>query len=75
MVLQVIAPIMGYVRNYHAWQVFDHTDGATWGDPDSSAIDMMHLMFNGFKVMPGKDTKLAEVIQVLPASAALSDTA
>ncbi|KAK9802771.1 hypothetical protein WJX73_000857 [Symbiochloris irregularis] len=60
---KVLGPLMGWVRNYHSWQMFDHTDAATWGDPESSAIDMMHSTLNGYKCMPGKETKLAEVIQ------------
>lgn len=63
--MQVIAPLMGWVRNYHSCQMYDHTDAATFGDAESGAIDMMHLHLNGFKVLPGKDTLLAKLIQVL----------
>ena len=63
-VSQVIAPTMGWVRNYHAWQMYDHTDGATFGAVESSAIDMMHICMNGYKTLPGEGTKLAEILQV-----------
>lgn len=56
---------MGWVRNYHGYQFFDRSDGATWGPEDSYAIDMMHMHVNGFDYMDDKKTRLAEVLQVL----------
>ena len=42
--LQVLLPLMGWVRNYHAWLFFDMTDGAIFGPgEDCQAIDMMHV--------------------------------
>ena len=64
-VVQVLAPLMGWVRNYHGYQFFDRSDGATWGPEDSYAIDMMHMHVNGFDYMDDKKTRLAEVLQVL----------
>ena len=64
-VVQVLAPLMGWVRNYHGYQFFDRSDGATWGPEDSNAIDMMHMHVNGFDYMDDKKTRLAEVLQVL----------
>ena len=45
---QVLAPLMGWVRNYHAYMFFDRRDGAAWGPKDSNAIDCMHMCLNGF---------------------------
>ena len=61
---QVIAPLMGWVRNYHAWQMYNHTDGATFGAVESHAIDMMHIDMNGYQTLPGEGTKLAEILQM-----------
>lgn len=61
---QVIAPVMGWVRNYHGYQFFDRTDGAAWGPEDSNAIDMMHMAMNGFDFLDDRKTRLAEVLQV-----------
>lgn len=68
-VTQVIAPLMGWVRNYHSYQFFDRTDGAAWGPEDSNAIDMMHLAMNGFDFLDDRKTRLAEVLQVHSSSA------
>ncbi|KAK9813589.1 hypothetical protein WJX73_008847 [Symbiochloris irregularis] len=61
---KVLVPLMGFVRNYHTWQMYDHSDGATWGAADSSAVDMMHMPLNGYKTLPGEATKLAEMLQI-----------
>ena len=62
--LQVVAPLMGWVRNYHGYQFFDRRDGAAWGPEDSSAIDMMHMAMNGFDYLDDRKTRLAEILQV-----------
>lgn len=64
MCLQVLTPVMGWVRNYHAYQFNDRKDGATWGPQDSNAIDMMHMHLNGFDFLDDRKTRLAEILQV-----------
>lgn len=56
--------MMGFVRNYHAYQYFDRRDGAVWGPVDSNAIDRMHMALNGWDYMDDRKTRLAEVLQV-----------
>ena len=62
--LQVLAPLMGWVRNYHGYQFFDRKDGAAWGPEDSNAIDLMHMSMNGFAYLDDRKTRLAEILQV-----------
>jgi len=59
-----VAPLTGWVRNYHGYQFFDRRDGAAWGPEDSSAIDMMHMAMNGFDYLDDRKTRLAEILQV-----------
>jgi hypothetical protein len=44
---RVIAPAMGWVRNYHGYLFTDPTDGAMFGPAGSNAIDMMHMDMRG----------------------------
>ncbi len=60
----MVAPLTGWVRNYHGYQFFDRRDGAAWGPEDSSAIDMMHMAMNGFDYLDDRKTRLAEILQV-----------
>lgn len=62
--MQVVAPLMGWVRNYHGYQFFDCRDGAAWGPEDSNAIDLMHMSMNGFAFLDDRKTRLAEILQV-----------
>ena len=42
--MQVLLPLMGFDRNYHAWAFLDFKDGSIFGPGDScQAIDTMHL--------------------------------
>ncbi len=63
-ITQVVAPLMGWVRNYHGYQFFDRRDGASWASQDSSAIDLMHMAMNGFDYLDDRKTRLAEILQV-----------
>ncbi|KAK9796292.1 hypothetical protein WJX73_006901 [Symbiochloris irregularis] len=45
-------------------KMYGHSDGATWGATDPSAVDMMHMPLNGYKTLPGEATKLAEMLQI-----------
>lgn len=41
---QVLLPLMGWVRNYHAWAFMDFRDCSLFGPgKENTAIDMMHL--------------------------------
>lgn len=45
---KVLAPALGWVRNYHAYLFTDSRDGAQFGPTSSTAIDYMHLGLNGY---------------------------
>ena len=38
---KILAPALGWCRNYHGYIFTDRTDGAQFGAPNSSAIDMV----------------------------------
>ncbi|KAJ7715738.1 hypothetical protein B0H16DRAFT_1701592 [Mycena metata] len=40
---KVLAPLMGWVRNFHAHILTDYCDGTQYGPKNSTAIDMMHI--------------------------------
>jgi hypothetical protein len=60
---RVLAPAVGWVRNYHGYLFTDPKDGALFGPEDCSAVDMMHMPRNGHTFCSDKEIKLAELIQ------------
>ncbi|KAJ7089001.1 hypothetical protein C8R44DRAFT_818987 [Mycena epipterygia] len=45
---KVLAPLMGWVRNFHAHILTDYRDGMQYGPKNSGAIDMMHADASGY---------------------------
>ncbi|KAJ7867836.1 hypothetical protein B0H13DRAFT_2064926 [Mycena leptocephala] len=45
---KVLAPLMGWVRNFHAHILTDYRDGTQYGPKNSGAIDMMHVDASGY---------------------------
>ena len=60
---KILAPCLGWVRNYHAYSFTDQTDAAMFGPVGSNAIDMMHLPSNGFVLLDDKKFYLGDVLR------------
>ncbi|KAF9029480.1 hypothetical protein BDZ89DRAFT_1065450 [Hymenopellis radicata] len=45
---KILAPLMGWVRNFHGHLLTDYRDGTQFGPKKSKAIDMMHLDLSGY---------------------------
>lgn len=56
---QVLAPLMGSVRNYHCYEFTDWKDGAVWGPEDGSEGHVW-----GYDFLDDRKTQLAEILQV-----------
>jgi Plasmid pRiA4b ORF-3-like protein len=57
--LQVLIPLMGWVRNYHAFLFMDPTDGSMLGPSRrNGAIDMMHLEMHAVHTIDVEAEKL-----------------
>lgn len=59
---RVLAPAMGWSRNYHGYHFIDPKDGSQFGVHDSSSVDMMHINFNGLSSLPDVDVCLGELM-------------
>lgn len=57
---RVLLPIMGWVRNYHAWCTIRQEDGAWCMPLDSGAVDMMHTSFVGYAPFDDLNMKVAD---------------
>lgn len=60
---KILAPALGWVRNYHAYSFTDQLDAAMFGPINSNAIDMMHLPSNGFVLLDDKKFYLGDVLR------------
>ncbi|KAL4257934.1 MUB1/samB family protein [Pleurotus pulmonarius] len=58
---KAIAPIMGWVRNLHAYTLTDYRDGSVYGPEDSRAVDMAHVAQVGYDFLPDDKYMLAHV--------------
>ncbi|KAJ7432416.1 MM3350-like domain-containing protein [Mycena galericulata] len=60
---KVLAPLMGWVRNFHAHILTDYRDGTQYGPKvNSSAIDMMHVDASGYAFLSEDDYCVAHVL-------------
>ncbi|KAJ7708568.1 hypothetical protein B0H16DRAFT_1822919 [Mycena metata] len=50
---KVLAPLMGWVRNFHAHILTDYRDNTQYGPKNSTAIDMMHIDASGYDFLEG----------------------
>ncbi|PRP81485.1 hypothetical protein PROFUN_10925 [Planoprotostelium fungivorum] len=68
---KVIAPAMGWCRNYHAYYFKElpdqskdsNTVGVVFGPVDSGAIDMMHRGIHGVELVDDRAYKIGEFLQ------------
>lgn len=60
---KILAPLMGWVRNYHAYCFTEQQSAAMFGPVDSAAIDMMHLPSNGFVLLDDTKFFLGDVLR------------
>ncbi|KDQ60453.1 hypothetical protein JAAARDRAFT_67997 [Jaapia argillacea MUCL 33604] len=60
---KVIAPVMGWVRNFHCYTFTDFRDGSLFGPQNSRSIDSMHIAQSGYKYMPDDKYMLAHLFE------------
>ncbi|KAJ6474005.1 MM3350-like domain-containing protein [Mycena vitilis] len=58
---KVLAPLMGWVRNFHSHILTDYRDGTQYGPKKSTAIDMMHIDASGYVFMNEDDYCVAHL--------------
>uniref|UniRef100_A0A8H7Y0B2 Plasmid pRiA4b Orf3-like domain-containing protein n=1 Tax=Psilocybe cubensis TaxID=181762 RepID=A0A8H7Y0B2_PSICU len=58
---KVIAPVMGWVRNFHSYTLTDFRDGAMFGPEGSGSIDQVHIAQVGYKYLSDNMYKLAHL--------------
>ncbi|KAJ7755122.1 MM3350-like domain-containing protein [Mycena metata] len=59
---KVLAPLMGWVRNFHAHILTDYRDGTQYGPKNSTAIDMMHVDASGYDFLNEDDYCVAHLM-------------
>ncbi|KAJ7610462.1 MM3350-like domain-containing protein [Roridomyces roridus] len=59
---KVLAPLMGWVRNFHAHILTDYRDGTLYGPKNSKSIDMMHIDNSGYAFLSEDDYCLAHTM-------------
>ncbi|CAH1775893.1 unnamed protein product [Owenia fusiformis] len=60
---KIVTPIMGWVRNYHAYYFTDRSDGAVFGPVKSDAIDMCWIYLNGWEFFDDTKVRLGQILQ------------
>mmetsp|Transcript_15160 Transcript_15160/g.25267 ORF Transcript_15160/g.25267 Transcript_15160/m.25267 type:complete len:423 (-) Transcript_15160:287-1555(-) len=61
---QILGPVMGWARGYHAYVFKDHTDGAVIGPKKNSwYIDMMHVAIDYFGIIDDREVPLALLLR------------
>ncbi|KAF7302904.1 MYND-type domain-containing protein [Mycena kentingensis (nom. inval.)] len=60
---KVVAPLMGWVRNFHAHLFTDYRDGTIFGPKKSTSIDMMHVDLSGYVFLNEDDYCMAHLVQ------------
>ncbi|KAF8802479.1 hypothetical protein BYT27DRAFT_7196671 [Phlegmacium glaucopus] len=58
---KAVAPIMGWVRNFHCYTFTDFRDGALFGPESSDSIDRVHIAQVGYDYLPDDKYKLAHL--------------
>jgi len=49
---KVLAPILGWVRNFHCYTFTDFRDGALFGPDEASSVDRVHVCQIGYDYLP-----------------------
>ncbi|KAF5366847.1 hypothetical protein D9758_006485 [Tetrapyrgos nigripes] len=58
---KIVAPIMGWTRNLHAYTFTDFRDGSLFGPEESRHIDMVYLDGHGYDYLPDNKYMLAHL--------------
>ncbi|GBE89604.1 MM3350-like domain-containing protein [Sparassis latifolia] len=58
---KVLAPILGWVRNFHCYVFTDLRDGALFGPETSSSVDRVHLTHIGYDYLPDEKFMLSHL--------------
>ncbi|KAJ7024662.1 MM3350-like domain-containing protein [Mycena alexandri] len=59
---KVLAPLMGWVRNFHTHILTDYRDGTQYGPKGSGAVDMMHIDASGYDFLNEDDYCVAHLM-------------
>ncbi|KAJ7081571.1 MM3350-like domain-containing protein [Mycena belliarum] len=59
---KILAPALGWTRNYHGYLFVDDSDGTQYGADGGSHIDLMHLKDNGRTYLDDHEFTLAEIL-------------
>ncbi|KAF7365610.1 LIM domain and RING finger [Mycena venus] len=59
---KILAPALGWTRNYHGYLFVDDSDGAQYGAPGASHIDLMFLKDNGHTYLDDDEFSLADIL-------------
>ncbi|KAK7055619.1 MYND-type domain-containing protein [Favolaschia claudopus] len=59
---KILAPALGWTRNYHGYLFIDDSDGAQYGAPGASHIDLMWLKDNGHTYLDDDGFTLADIL-------------
>ncbi|KAF7357402.1 MYND-type domain-containing protein [Mycena sanguinolenta] len=59
---KILAPALGWTRNYHGYLMVDSSDGAQYGAAGASHIDLMFLKDNGHTYLDDHEFSLADVL-------------
>lgn len=60
---KILTPIMGWVRNFHAYTFVDINDGAHFGPSQMSTVDTVHIKTHFYKFMDDCDVQLGQLIR------------
>ena len=58
---KVLTPVMGWVRNFHAYTFVDVRDGAHFGPVRMNAIDMCHIVSSFYAMMDDEKVQLGQL--------------
>ena len=59
---KILTPIMGWVRNFHAYTFVDLSDGAHFGPSQMQTMDTVHIKTHFYKLMDDCDVTLGQLI-------------
>ena len=58
---KVLTPVMGWVRNFHAYSFVDVRDGAHFGPVRMNSVDMVHVPTNFYAMMDDEKVQLGQL--------------
>jgi len=60
---KILAPVMGWARNYHAHTFVDRNDGAHFGPTKIMTVDMIHVKGHIHKMIDDRDVQLGQLLK------------